>query len=489
MSSQRIRTRIIRITILPVVVMLVLLMGLKWTEALDDTQQQLRIYAEQASSQLVTASEVYLNLGNHEQLQRHIERLVAQPEIEAIAVSAYASKATLTAETHEGARDTTRYARYLKGLVSMEHIVWKRPIRQQVINPFDYYEATEQESIEAAAIGSVKLVLNPYSIADRNVRGVLYHLLISLAGVALIMLFTVMFARRLATPLTRLAERSERVRRRAEEETGFEDLPTTIAKDANEIEVLESGFNHMVATLETAKQDLEQRVQSATARIQTLLEETSRIAEREKRALANELHDELGQALVKLKWQAIGIRDVEKTSIKEIRERGVEILDGIDRIYARVNSIINRLHPEELETLGLRMALQKNVEEWNMTNRTCEYTLSLQKENIDQLDSEISLIVYRIVQESLTNATKHAQATRVAVTIGEDPTTNELQLGIVDDGIGFDPEGIGPACRGIKTMRERAAAFGGNFVVVTQPGAGTTIEVTIPANSNAFGED
>ena len=303
------------------------------------------------------------------------------------------------------------------------------------------------------------------------------------------MLFTVMFARRLATPLTRLAERSERVRRRAEEETGFEDLPTTIAKDANEIEVLESGFNHMVATLETAKQDLEQRVQSATARIQTLLEETSRIAEREKRALANELHDELGQALVKLKWQAIGIRDVEKTSIKEIRERGVEILDGIDRIYARVNSIINRLHPEELETLGLRMALQKNVEEWNMTNRTCEYTLSLQKENIDQLDSEISLIVYRIVQESLTNATKHAQATRVAVTIGEDPTTNELQLGIVDDGIGFDPEGIGPACRGIKTMRERAAAFGGNFVVVTQSGAGTTIEVTIPANSNAFGED
>ena len=131
-----------------------LLMGLKWTEALDDTQQQLRIYAEQASSQLVTASEVYLNLGNHEQLQRHIERLVAQPEIEAIAVSAYASKATLTAETHEGARDTTRYARYLKGLVSMEHIVWNRS-RQRQLAASNWYSILTVLPIEMCAAFSI----------------------------------------------------------------------------------------------------------------------------------------------------------------------------------------------------------------------------------------------------------------------------------------------------------------------------------------------
>lgn len=486
MSSQRIRTRIIRITILPVIIMLVLLMSLKWTEALDDTKQQLRIYAEQASSQLVTASEVYLNLGNQENLKKHIERLVQRQEIEEISVSDYASKTTFTVKSEADQRDTTRYAQLLKGLIAKEHIVWEQPIRQQVINPFDYYEQTGQELIVTKAIGSVKLVLNPYSMTDRNVRGVLYHLLVSLAGVALIILFTILFARRLARPLTRLAERSENIRRRVQGETGFQKETTTVAKEANEIEVLENGFNHMVATLETAKQDLEQRVQSATAQIQALLEETSRIAEREKRALANELHDELGQALVRLKWQAISIRNAQKASAQEMRERGTEILEGIDQIYALVNTIINRLHPEELETLGLRMALQKNVEEWNMTNRACEYNLSLQYENIDHLDREISLIVYRIVQESLTNATKHAKANRVEVAIGRDGNGGKLQLQVIDDGVGFDVERIGAACRGIKTMRERAAAFGGNFVVVSQPGEGTRIEVTIRADTRSL---
>ena len=132
MTSHSIRTRIIRITILPVVIMLVLLMSLKWMEALDDSKQQLRVYAEQVLSQLATASEVYLNLGNQENLQKHINRLVQQQEIEAISVSEYESNTKLTARTNGGRHDDTTYARLLKGLISKEYIVWKQQIRQQV---------------------------------------------------------------------------------------------------------------------------------------------------------------------------------------------------------------------------------------------------------------------------------------------------------------------------------------------------------------------
>jgi signal transduction histidine kinase len=102
------------------------------------------------------------------------------------------------------------------------------------------------------------------------------------------------------------------------------------------------------------------------------------------------------------------------------------------------------------------------------------------------LDREILLIIYQIVQESLTNTTKHSEACRVEVTISGDERSGKLQLQITDDGIGFDVERIGPACRGIKTMLERAAAFGGNLIVVSHPGEGTRIEVTIPADTRSL---
>lgn len=216
---------------------------------------------------------------------------------------------------------------------------------------------------------------------------------------------------------------------------------------------------------------------------QRLLEATTRAAEREKRHLAQELHDELGQALVRMKWDAIAIREhySDEPALADIRDRTERVVAGIDYVYVVVNRIIDRLQPEVLDTLGLEVAIQKLIEDWNAAMTGCRYALVIQGDCLEDLDKEAAVMVYRLVQEALTNTAKHARAHQVQVHIdARGEQDNHLHLHISDDGVGFDTDMVDPERHGLKGLRERVAALGGTLAIFSQPRGGTLLEMTLP---------
>jgi PAS domain S-box-containing protein len=217
-----------------------------------------------------------------------------------------------------------------------------------------------------------------------------------------------------------------------------------------------------------------ERLRTGRQQLQDLSQRLLEVQESERRLLARELHDEIGQALTGLKL------------FLEADQRGGETpRDKLGRAGALVEDLINRardlsldLRPTMLDDLGLLPALL-----WQFERYTAQtgIDVSLQHVGIDRrFDPEVETAAYRIVQEALTNVARHAGVTRVTVTLWADSAVLSVQ--IEDSGRGFDPTRAraGHVSSGLAGMRERATLLGGQFTVETAPGAGTQITAELP---------
>jgi signal transduction histidine kinase len=201
--------------------------------------------------------------------------------------------------------------------------------------------------------------------------------------------------------------------------------------------------------------------------------------EEERRSLARELHDAVGQALTAIKMgMGVALRDVDvdsraRTSLKQAREIAESTLQS-------VRDLSQLLHPSMLDDFGLPETLRAYLRSISTRSRI-QTQLTLERMD-DRLPQEIEVCVYRIVQEALTNVARHSGATVCAVSVirGEDA----LHLVIEDDGYGIDPEmtGAAPARRGLGLvgMRERAQALRGTFLIENRREGGTRVSVTLP---------
>jgi len=144
---------------------------------------------------------------------------------------------------------------------------------------------------------------------------------------------------------------------------------------------------------------------------------------------------------------------------------------------AEARRISRDLHPHQLDHLGLKRALEVMIEQIAQASRM---QFDSKFEPVDDLFSgDAAMNLYRIVQESLNNILKHSQASHVHLCLERD--IHEVQLRIDDDGVGFDPEpGVEKKGLGLQNMTERVRMLGGKIKLVSSPGAGTRIEVTIP---------
>lgn len=218
--------------------------------------------------------------------------------------------------------------------------------------------------------------------------------------------------------------------------------------------------------------DLQQDLRRLSARL-------TRVGEQERRALARELHDDVGQMLSAIR---VELSLAERVLCEKHGASGA--LDDVrpiaDRALQAVRDLSHLLHPSVLDDLGLVPATN-----WFLKNVRRRHELDVRFEHDDHLGRlapEIETAAYRIVQEAVSNAIKHAHATRVTVTLrlGDD-----LQLTIEDDGGGFDATERGrdgaPIGLGLVSMRERATQAGGSFVVESARGVGTRITVHLLA--------
>jgi signal transduction histidine kinase len=249
-----------------------------------------------------------------------------------------------------------------------------------------------------------------------------------------------------------------------------------------------------------ARQLAEARLAAVLAENRKLAQENLRVQELERKHLARELHDELGQYLNAIKLDAVSIcesggRDptssadpssssdpASSSDSPASTQASLSIIRSIDHVHAAVSDMIRRLRPVGLDELGLAAAIESCVDHWRQRLPSTRFCLIMHGE-LDALDEPVNLTLYRLIQEGLTNIYKHADARQVdivlerlaAVHSGRD----ELHLSVADNGRGVDP-GARPSGFGLSGMRERVEMAGGTFLVDSAPGRGFCFDARLP---------
>ncbi len=287
-----------------------------------------------------------------------------------------------------------------------------------------------------------------------------YILLFAAGGTALSALIYSFLLRWALRPLEQLQEAAEAIRQ------GRLDVrvPLHPFRDA-QMERLVETFNRMVET-----------ITSNSERLHWLSQQILQAQEEERARIARELHDEAAQWLTSLLIrQRLLLRNLPpemRPEVEELQRMTAAALEHLRRIAME-------LRPAILDDLGLVEALRWQAEEFQKQTGV-PITLRVQG-RIERLPRQVELVLYRVAQEALTNIARHARATRVEVTLN--CSTEQLELFIADDGVGFDPEAVRRSrarSLGLMGMAERLALIGGTLEIDSAPGKGTRIRARVP---------
>jgi signal transduction histidine kinase len=200
--------------------------------------------------------------------------------------------------------------------------------------------------------------------------------------------------------------------------------------------------------------------------------------EQERRRIARELHDGVGQSLALLESALAQFADESHTMA---RSRLQEFLKEVSDIAKVTREISHGLHPSHLEHLGLVGALKKLCRDFSHDG---DLSVSLIEADLpEDLPSDISLAMYRVAQEALHNVEKYSGARQVEVRLKVQG--GQLRMQIVDDGVGFAPARAAAKGIGISSMRERMELIGGMIEITSAPMKGTQIEAIVPIDAAA----
>ncbi|TXK31539.1 histidine kinase [Ottowia sp. GY511] len=227
-------------------------------------------------------------------------------------------------------------------------------------------------------------------------------------------------------------------------------------------------------SLEAERDALESQVQERTARLTELATHLQQAVEDERAHLARELHDELGALLTAAKLDVARLKSRLPPDAPELINRLKHLTETLNQGIALKRRIIEDLRPSSLSNLGLVASLDILLREFGERSRL-EVDSALEPVDLNEASD---LTIYRMVQESLTNIGKYAQASRVSVTLKN--YVYHVEVSVSDDGTGFDPAIVPQASHGLVGMRHRIEACGGRLDVSSAPGRGTRITATIP---------
>ncbi|MES2237773.1 MAG: PAS domain S-box protein [Pseudomonadota bacterium] len=200
------------------------------------------------------------------------------------------------------------------------------------------------------------------------------------------------------------------------------------------------------------------------------------IREQEKRHIARELHDELGQSLTSLKMDVMWLMDRPTTDQITQVKKFEDMLSIIDGLTATTRRISSDLRPLMLDDLGLVPAAEWLVQNFmEHTGIRCELTIAMPER---ALQEPYATAMFRILQEALTNAARHAHATLIKIILAQ--TDGDIHLSVRDNGCGFITSTLRNQSYGLIGMRERIYLLDGAIKIDSEPGRGTTIDVRIP---------
>jgi len=256
-------------------------------------------------------------------------------------------------------------------------------------------------------------------------------------------------------------------------------LPALRGEEASTIA---AAFNRMALAVEE-KVQAERTAREAQARLEERRELAQVVEQRldeERRAIARELHDEFAQSVTAIRTLALAIVG-RKLHDDATREAANTISSEAARLYDAMHSLIPRLAPIALDTLGLSETLQGLVSEWQRRHPTIK--IHLQQQLPEQLGTSIALTIYRVVQEALLNALRHAQASQIWINI--EPTRHGLRIRVSDNGVGLAQDWARPGRFGLRGLRERVGALGGTLSIANGAPGGVEVLAEIPLEEEA----
>jgi two-component system sensor histidine kinase UhpB len=245
-----------------------------------------------------------------------------------------------------------------------------------------------------------------------------------------------------------------------------------------EAQAIGAAFNRMAQAVQD-KVRAEKNAQEAVTRLEERRELGLLIEQRveeERRLIAHELHDEFGQSVTAIRSLAMAIGAQGGARDPATAEAAQLISDEAARLYDAMHGLIPRLMPLSLDTIGLADTLENLVRDWQRRNPQVE--LSLQNDLSAPLGPSVTLAIYRVVQEGLINALRHARAARVVIEVRSD--TREVVVIVADDGIGMPAQGVQPGRFGLRGLAERVAHLGGEFLVDANTPHGVRLSARIP---------
>lgn len=236
--------------------------------------------------------------------------------------------------------------------------------------------------------------------------------------------------------------------------------------------------------LRLRRDELENEVARRTRDLREIAQHLQAAREDERSHLARELHDELGGLLTAAKLDVARLRrplrEMAGARAPEFEERLAHLVQTLDSGIALKRRIIEDLRPSALSNLGLKVALEALCSDFAERSG-----LQVQAEiEALELDDDREITLYRVVQESLTNITRYAQAQRVEVRLQREGDEHAL-LQVRDDGVGFDMARVPLRARGLAGMRFRMESCAGTLVLNSRPGAGTTVLARMPLQAPA----
>jgi len=235
----------------------------------------------------------------------------------------------------------------------------------------------------------------------------------------------------------------------------------------------------------TEREHAELQIQEYQRQLQTLSSELSLIEERERRAIASDLHDSIGQllAITKIKFESLKQSAEDSFRLESMQEIG----GLIDESIKSVRTLTFELSPPILYELGFEPAL-----EWLSEKLSAEYDLEIScdfdENELVSLDNDIAGVLFKAVRELLMNIVKHARADKAEVKVRPDGT--HVKIEVIDNGIGFDPntskiEKGGDWKFGLFNIQERINYLGGEFKLKSVRGQGTRISIALPNKREA----
>ncbi len=486
-----IRTRLLLITMLPVVYLFVSVIGYSWQSRRFEAREELAERGKIVARALALSLEYNLVSRNVPAMKLAIHSLVQSDE------SIYRIK-ILDVNHKELVHDTSELAqtpeqRYFEAEIQKQ-LIWVSVIGggsqpQNGIKPPNKTRET---------VGFVQVQMSPGVLRAKQTQRFGLELTMALLALAVAGFLIYYLAKSLILPLKKSVEavldiRSGRYGTQIAVSTG------------GEIGQLQAAINNMAQSLQQATQNLENKVQERTqdliasrnealkadAEKRRLIQKVHTIVEDERKSIAIEIHDELNASLIAARLEAERITQLATqltsqfaahpsagAASAEIADKARSITHIARELYANGRSLVRRLRPEILEMLGLPGAVEDLQKHYNASPDNCHFALDV-KGDFAQLDSAVAISAFRIIQEALSNIVKHAQANHAVVVLELDRTLGQLRITVSDDGIGFLVEAPSQGL-GLTGMRERVAAFQGSLLVQTDSANGTCIEIVLP---------